>query len=776
MEKVMTINSTNQISAGTTIFNEKGQTGTMYMVLKGKVSMCSRGFGTTLGPGSVLGFEQLAQDSASYSLKAIEDSSVYAISADSDKGLIALLGANKDYNGIAVYNHVRLFSELYKQYRQMTECTAKIYSDIKDKYAAYMATAKQYGCKTNLIPEISQLEPCPIVTEIDEVQTDLFAEYARIPYEAIKAFYTPSSKLSAGVLRQMAELESKMIRACAEMSDYLADTIMLMSGAPDYSLYRSLLCLQMDLKKKGADVAEIKNAVELCRTYLKNVKALIDVGTSREWIVEEDELDNMYKTVEEGGDFRTEDDISGAAVDSAIAETVNSLADSFHQIATFANYPEAKTAEFEELLTQFENLPDRESTDDEYRKLRKSMADHFYSLYLAAYMATTKVTRIPKAVELLLDYGYVSERLLRDNQLVELLSIRRPTEYGPCKVFTMREWLNAIYTGEKEPSRNDMGLDYAEYLREMKKTGDLSAEKEKELLSDGTKKVEFEIKNVLVPASRVVNGQLSIFTPVLHAEMFIGDIEKAYCSAVAINESFTFLTGIDFSVFYREALYVDAKAGIEREYEMKNVYPIFIQYPTVGQNVIMWQEITGRKRDTEGRFFTPSFAYVGMNDMMIKGFGQFRWALCKTIQGTNWNNIQVRSLTSEYSDYIQFYKKNHDLSDERKEKIKLQIQRGRNNLREVFTQDYEAWMKSEVNGSIKLNKIVREMLATYCPFSAQYKAALVRQPIYDEAFARNTRERNKKVHELELRYKALEAKGIKVPEPLTDTLEFYKSM
>jgi hypothetical protein len=161
---------------------------------------------------------------------------------------------------------------------------------------------------------------------------------------------------------------------------------------------------------------------------------------------------------------------------------------------------------------------------------------------------------------------------------------------------------------------------------------------------------------------------------------------------------------------------------------------------------------------------------------MVRALGSFRWALCKTIQGVNWNNIQVRSLTAEYSDYIQFYKKNHDLSDERKEKIKLQIQRGRNNLRQVFTLDYETWVKAESTGSVRLNKVVREMLATYCPFAAQVRDAVIKQPIFEEAFARSIRERARKVHELELRFKALEAKGIEVPEELKKTLEFYKSM
>ena len=188
------------------------------------------------------------------------------------------------------------------------------------------------------------------------------------------------------------------------------------------------------------------------------------------------------------------------------------------------------------------------------------------------------------------------------------------------------------------------------------------------------------------------------------------------------------------------------------------------------------QEITGRKRDSEGRFFVPAFTFAALNDMMVRAFGHFRWALCKTIQGVNWNNIQVRSLTSEYSDYIQFYKKNHDLSDERKEKIKLQIQRGRNNLRQVFTLDYEVWVKAESTGSVRLNKVVRDMLAMYCPFASEIREAVCKQPLFEEAFSRSNRERSKKVHELELRHKALEAKGIEVPEPLVKTLAFYKTM
>jgi len=136
----------------------------------------------------------------------------------------------------------------------------------------------------------------------------------------------------------------------------------------------------------------------------------------------------------------------------------------------------------------------------------------------------------------------------------------------------------------------------------------------------------------------------------------------------------------------------------------------------------------------------------------------------------------MHSLTADYSDYIQFYKKNRDLSDDRKEKIKMQIQRGRNNLREVFRLDYEVWIKSEASGSVKLNKVAREILATYCPFAADIRQRIGSQPLYEEAFARDIRERGKKGRELMLRMKGLETKGGVIPEEIRETIRFYKDM
>lgn len=162
-----------------------------------------------------------------------------------------------------------------------------------------------------------------------------------------------------------------------------------------------------------------------------------------------------------------------------------------------------------------------------------------------------------------------------------------------------------------------------------------------------------------------------------------------------------------------------------------------------------------------------------IDSAMIKLFGRFRWELCRTMQGASWNNIQLKSLTSEYSDFVQFYRKNRELSDDKKEKLKMQIKKCRNNTREVFVIDYENWIKHEANGGLCLSKPVREILATYCPFTKELREKVGEQPLYQEAMTRFMRERGKKLKEYDLRFRVWQKDKLEIPKEISDTRDFY---
>jgi len=201
-----------------------------------------------------------------------------------------------------------------------------------------------------------------------------------------------------------------------------------------------------------------------------------------------------------------------------------------------------------------------------------------------------------------------------------------------------------------------------------------------------------------------------------------------------------------------------------------------ILMPTVGCNSIMWQEIEGRKRDTSGRLLLPIFGETDLFDMVVKAMGRFRFELCRTIEGISWNDVREKSLTSEYSDYIQSYSKNRDLSEEQREKIKHQIQRGRNNIREIFVLDYCTWIQNESQGYLRLNKIARAILATYCPLAKELRERNLKQPLFEEAMARYLRNKQKKFRECSLSIKKLEKEHIEIPVEMEETLKFYSEL
>ncbi|MDE7430112.1 MAG: cyclic nucleotide-binding domain-containing protein, partial [Lachnospiraceae bacterium] len=124
------------------------------------------------------------------------------------------------------------------------------------------------------------------------------------------------------------------------------------------------------------------------------------------------------------------------------------------------------------------------------------------------------------------------------------------------------------------------------------------------------------------------------------------------------------------------------------------------------------------------------------------------------------------SLTSEYFDYIQFYRKNRDLSTDAKDKIKLAMQKAKNNYKEMFIRDYESWILYEGNGSPRLNKISRNIIFSYCPFSKEIRNRLTANPLYKDTMTRYDIKQAQKIHHYDNLFQKLKNTGMPIPQEL----------
>ncbi len=770
-------NEMNEIAKGTVFFQEGEKPKFICIVLKGRIELRNQGSRVMMGNGSFLGIQDMYMGRYLSDYVAVDDAVIYALAAEDTGILDRLLAGNKDYRGLLMYSIVRNVNVLCADQEEFERQALEGYEWIRACYEEYLKIAAEAGALSAKQPEIEQLEPYESISMLDVKKLGFFKESATVPLDVMKSFYGCGSALTLYSVEQGIGVISELTIENIEAVDYLVSLLTCVSGEDASGLFESLVRLAMTLAQKEdakENYARVTGKIDECMDFLNRLENLIDKKTGRELSVDRGRMEQMYAALLTGSSTVATETSALLTTDDQLAE----LKDSLNQILYFADMEDEKSEQLRTYITSFAGLKDRNSTEDAARAMKRGIASLYYPLYEIVFVKAYQQTELPLAVELFLNFGYLSEILLEEEDICFLLAkLQEPFtgDMGPCTVYTMREWLTAIYEGRREPSKNDLDMDYADYVRSLRKQNQLTPEQEKEMNSDRRAKLHFELQNFCAVNNRVVNGQITSYVPVLHHDMMPPAPDRHFLSGDRLMDVMDKLKKIDYGVFYRDILFTKPDVGIDKIYIMREIYPDIILMPTVGSRVSMWQECASKRRDLPGRFALPVFLTENLETAMITLFGRYRWELCRFLQGGSWNNIKYHSLTSEYCDFLQFYRKNHDLSEERKEKVKLQIQKGKNNTREIFVMDYDVWIRNESAGAMRLNKPVREILATWCPFSADIRRRLTGQPMFDEAMAREKRERAKVIHELEQRIRLLtkENKG-EIPKEIMDTLEYYQ--
>lgn len=766
----------NQIQKGTVIFSEDEQVSYVCLVVKGKVLIGNSGSKVIVGTGSFIGVTDLFAGRMFSNYIAYEDTVLYAFPVSNIDELKKIYHTNKDYRGLVIGSLSRFIVEYDKIYGELSKKCEVLYTLIDNIYNKYIELGKAYG--KSIVPIKNIEKVVPYESDFNEVgKVEYYQHFIKVPLDTLKAFYASSVTVTAYQVEEISVLIADIVNECVERALYITGLYDILINNTESCLFKGVAKLTIDANSgKGLNkelismLEEIKDQIHSTeKLFINNIHMKLDSHNNF--------MEEIYISVLSGNneqELSSEMQMKYSEKDATLAAT--EVTDSLKQILEYASLEKEEADTFINLIDEFKKLVDKYSTDDKVRVMRKRISDIFYKIYERVFLRSYEEKTDNRVIDMFLNYGFIDETLVSKEQVIELYFLSDREESSRCKVYTMKEWLTQIYEKRKEPSKNEFDLDYVENLRENKKTTKLTPEQEREYLESSKMRLNFEIMNMFRYNNRLVNGQVSTFVPFIFEDGIISDISSVYLNTAKVNATIEELLKTDFSVFHREVLYYDEKIGIKKEYIMEAVYPDIILFPMYGQRSIMWQEITGKKRNTPGRFLFPVFTEGNIEDHFIKIFGQFRWELCRCLQGAAWNDIKYKSLTSEYSDYIQFYRKNRELSEDRKEKIKAQIQKGRHNTREIFVIDYEIWMKSEAKGALRLNKVAREILATYCPFSVQLRKRMSSQPLFEEAMARFNRNVTKKIKEIDLRFRALEKDNIKLPEVLLETQKFYRDL
>lgn len=735
----------------------------LFVILKGSVRAISKNDEISMGAGSIIGLMESSSGSYVCDYVANTDCVFYAYPYGTTEDYKKIFAGEEKYVAVFTMAAMHQTASLLHRYGIFYKMAQDYYRFLMDCYGEYQKFCNDYEIPEKPFQRLTSVTPVPLNEQIEGWTMEYYERMASLSLKAMDQFLARDYAIGIGEILNAANWMCRSMALIEKLKDYLRVHKELLLSAESENLFQLYFELARKAAFAGMDVEPV----------LQKISEIMEFARDSHMFPEK-LMDARFGEYENYDFYQTGLGETDIWVEDTETETYEEGIDYLNQILAYSGYEEEKAESFRQALQEYKNLPDMLATTDEVRKLRRKITQDFYDIYELAFYRSLKGGHIPVAVKMFLNFGFMDEELAGEDNTHSLFDMTE--ELYRCKadnVFTMYEWLLSIYRGENEPSRNEFDMDYTGYLNELKKTGKITAAQVPVLAKDNRKKVEFEMKNMFVSTNRATYGKISTFCPVMCEDDIISSVEHMLVTAEKANAALDEIRKIDFSLFYREVGFSDPEHDVNREMIQKEVIPYIILMPNAGSKAMMWQETAGIKKDTQARFIFPILTVVDVAEMMTEVCGRFRWEMCRKIQGVRWNDITEASLTSEYNDYIQYYRKNSDLSAEAKEKVKNALYKAKNNYREVFVKDYQSWIKYESKGSFRLNKVARDIIFRYCPFNKEIRKQLIVNPMYREMFEKYEILKERKVRHTELWYDRYQKKGGTITEELQVNRDFY---
>ncbi len=736
----------------------------LHLITSGKITVSYHGGTYQLGKGDVIGICEICSEVHFLRYEVAEDATILTYSFSNIEVLDVLLKKHPDI--------ARLFilSACYQINTMLQKCSlseldcVSFHQCLLDDYKNYSLLCNRYRVTPRTLTDWEELTAYLGEEAPDLWLSSYYLGLAHIYSAEHYKYFVAEPNVSSGLLRKCSLDFRRAFVVLDDQYRYLqqiAGYYFNASGNDLFDFYTSLYY------KLGQDCTDIEAVYKDINRFIHSFCDISEADTAglRQRIQTFEQHVNRLQAPSAASPHTEED-----------AASISIITNSLNTILEYAGLDAEIGNSFRQNVHSYKLLPDKAATDEEACRLRAELTRDFYTIYEKVFERTLDGLQIPAPVKMFLYFGYVDEELAGMSNAIYLYKLLDTiTDHSSQGVYTFYDWLMAIYLGKKEPSRNEFDQDFADYIHKMKLSNNVTDSELRELERDNIAKVRYELSNLFPSVNKITYGRIAIFCPLFCADNVLKSLDDSYVTVSKISKALEDIKKIDYSLFYRESMDMEHLNVLGKEMFHFEFLPDIILMPNVGIRGSMWQEIEGKRRNSPSRMLTSIFHLEDLNLTLIRLAGEFRWELCKRVQGGRWNDISDLSLTSEYFDYIQFYRKNHDLSSEAKEKVRTSLQRAKNSFKEMFVRDYIIWIMFEGTGAPRLNKVARKILFTYCPFPKSIQDGLRQNPLYTEILAPYDLKKAQRVHHLNMLAKKLMNGGIRVPETLERELLFAEA-
>lgn len=750
-----------EVDQGKYICQEGQSLDAIHIIVSGSVKAKFSGGEIVLKKGDVVGLCDIAYDSHFFNYITMEPSSFVSFAIKDKNSLIAITKANPEVGKMIYTSMINQVCLILANYARGKEACINQFKRVSEGYNQYVDFCMHNNVISRSLPSLDDFTPLNLEDDVADWILPYYVSIRDFPQEIKHNLSARVGYLNGFAIQASLDIHSAF-SACAQMADYrheCNEMLMQDSGLDLFDLYTSLL---FRLKPGTPDSDAVLKIIEEMIDFIKD-EEIVDPNLISQRVADYRYRLQGYNTKE------------AAAEEGSPVVTDANLTGSLDTILEYSGVSAEVANTFKRLISQYKKVSDKASSEDDVRKLRLDITKYFYQIYTEAFQMSIRDYQLPTILKMFFNFGYVDEELAGAENANYLLSIADSFTGNPDKgVYTAYEWLRTIYSMDKDPSRNEFDADYIAYLHDQKIAGKISLEQEKQMTNDPGERVMFELQNMFPSVNKMTYGRISSFCPVFSEHDCIKPLQNCIVTQDIIEESIKKLETIDYGAYYREIIYTNEACGVSKEFVNVRVTPDFVLMPNIGTRGVMWQEIEGRKRTTPARYMVSVFHLEDLPTTITRLTGEYRWEMCKRVQGARWNDVSDRSLTSEYFDYIQFYKKNSELSADAKEKIKTSLSKAKNSFKEMFVRDYITWVLFEGAGAPRLNKLVRTIMCTYCPFPKALRDKVSANPMFKDIIERYDIKTSQKLHHYDNVITKIKSCGQTVPAELLAERDFIE--
>lgn len=728
----------------------------LHLITAGTVQVEYPGGTYQLKKADVIGICEICSEVHFLSYSATEGTSIMTYPVNNMEALDDLLQKHPDVARVFLLSLFRQINTLLSQGSISEMNCATLYKNLMTDYEKYKTLCARYRVAPRTLDGFEDIAAYITEEDPDIWLNSYYLGLQHVYAGAASKVLVQEPGLSIGMLRKGSLDFRKTYTLLDEQNHYASQILQFYINGTGNDLFDFYTSLYYKLGANSEDAASLGADIKRMIQHFESNPAL-DANQVAQRV---DSFRSKLSAISAPAS-------SSEAKEDSLGSTMQSdLTGSLNTILEYAGDAFKEADSFRQHVQEYKKLEDKNAMEDTASRLRKRLTAEFYDLYSAVFERSIN-TPMPIPVKMFVFFGYVDEELAGPANCTVLynlaLGIDDQSNFG---VYTYYHWLLAIYNGEKPPSRNEFDEDYTDYLHKQKAQGNLTASQVSSMENDPLSRVKFELENMFQSANKVTFGRISTFCPLFTADNVLKDLKGSFVTVTQVSKALESIRSIDFSAFYRESMDHENMDIMGKEIIHVEYLPDVILAPNVGIRGVMWQEIEGKKRNSPGRMIFSIFHMEDLTTSMIRLTGEFRWEMCKRIQGPRWNDVSEKSLTSEYFDYVQFYRKNSELSGEAKERVRVSLQRAKNSFKEMFVRDYIIWVLFEGNNSPRLNKVARKILFSYCPFPAPLMSKLSQNPLYGELTERYKVLASQRVHHLEVLAQKVKNTGNKVPETL----------